>query len=198
MVKEPIHEREYIDIDEFLASNDGIDKDWFVIHTYSGYENKVKANLEHRVKSMGMEDKIFRILVPTEEEIDFKDGKKKITKKKVFPGYVLVEMNMSDDSWYVVRNTPGVTGFVGSGNKPIPLDLEEVKSILKQMGFDENKPRVAFDVGDIVRVISGPFQNFDGKIEEVNLERGKLRVIISMFGRETPIELDFDQVEKIR
>lgn len=179
--------RGQIDIDAFLAGDGehaGVDKQWYVIHTYSGYENKVKANLERRVESMGMQDKIFRVLVPTEEEIDFKDGKKKITKKKVFPGYVLVEMTMSDDSWYVVRNTPGVTGFVGSGTRPVPLDYEEVKAILKQMGFDEARPRVAFSEGDLVRVISGPFQNFDGRIEEVNIERGKLRVIISMFGRE--------------
>lgn len=196
MVNDSMEERERIDIDAFLASNDGHDKDWFVIHTYSGYENKVKANLERRVESMGMEDKIFRVLVPIEEEIDFKDGKKKIIEKKVFPGYVLVEMTMSDDSWYVVRNTPGVTGFVGSGSKPIPLEHEEVKRILIQMGFDEARPRIAFDVGDIVRVISGPFQNFDGQIDEVNVERGKLRVVISMFGRETPVELDFDQVQK--
>lgn len=190
--------REQIDIDEFLDVDSHIDKAWYVIHTYSGYENKVKANLERRVESMGMEDKIFRILVPTEEEIDFKDGKKKISKKKIFPGYVLVEMTMSDDSWYVVRNTPGVTGFVGSGSRPVPLDAEEVKTILKQMGFDESRPRVAFQVGDTVSVISGPFQNFDGRIEEVNIERGKLRVIISMFGRETPVELDFEQVQKVR
>lgn len=193
-----MEERERIDIDAFLASDGNVDKDWFVIHTYSGYENKVKANLERRVESMGMEDKIFRVLVPVEEEIDFKDGKKKIIKKKVFPGYVLVEMTMSDDSWYVVRNTPGVTGFVGSGNKPIPLEYDEVKAILKQMGFDEVRPRIAFDVDDVVRVVSGPFQNFDGRIDEVNIERGKLRVVISMFGRETPVELDFDQVEKVR
>lgn len=198
MVNDSMEERERIDIDAFLASDSDVDKDWFVIHTYSGYENKVKANLERRVESMGMEDKIFRVLVPVEEEIDFKDGKKKVIKKKVFPGYVLVEMTMSDDSWYVVRNTPGVTGFVGSGNKPIPLEYEEVKAILKQMGFDEVRPRIAFDVDDVVRVVSGPFQNFDGRIDEVNIERGKLRVVISMFGRETPVELDFDQVEKIR
>ena len=171
-------------------------RDWYVVHTYSGYENKVKANLERRVESMGMQDKIFRVFVPTEEEIEFKDGKKKITKKKVFPGYVLVEMVMSDDSWYVVRNTPGVTGFVGSGTRPLPLEPEEVKAILKQLGFDEARPRVAFSPGDVVRVISGPFENFDGRIEEVNIERGKLKVIISMFGRETPVELDFEQVEK--
>src|SRR5690606_10554242 len=200
MVKDPVAEdaegRQPIDIDEFLDLDSGIDKDWYVIHTYSGYENKVKANLERRVESMGMEDMIFRVFVPTEEEIEFKDGKKKINKKKVFPGYVLVEMVMSDDSWYVVRNTPGVTGFVGSGTRPIPLDPEEVKSILKQLGFDEAKPKVAFTVGDSVRVVSGPFENFNGIIEEVNVERGKLRVAISMFGRETPVELDFEQVEK--
>jgi len=192
-----ITEENPMDIDEFLSVGGEQDRHWYVIHTYSGYENKVKANLEKRVASMEMEDKIFRILVPTEEEIDFKDGKKKITKKKVFPGYVLVEMIMSDDSWYVVRNTTGVTGFVGSGSKPLPLDREEVRAILKQMGFDEVKPRVAFSEGDIVRVISGPFQNFDGRIEEVNVERGKVRVVISMFGRETPIELDFEQIEKV-
>lgn len=201
MVKDPVAEdaegRQPIDIDEFLDLDSGIDKHWYVIQTYSGYENKVKANLERRVASMGMEDKIFRVFVPTEEEIEFKDGKKKITKKKVFPGYVLVEMVMSDDSWYVVRNTPGVTGFVGSGSKPIPLEPDEVRAILKQLGFDEAKPKVAFSVGDVVRVISGPFENFDGRIEEVNVERGKLRVSISMFGRETPVELDFEQVEKI-
>src|SRR5690606_26045773 len=189
-------ERQPIDIDEFLDLDSGIEKDWYVIHTYSGYENKVKANLERRVESMGMEDKIFRVFVPTEEEIEFKDGKKKITRKQVFPGYVLVEIVVSDDSWHVVRNTPGVTGFVGSGNKPIPLAPEEVKATLKQLGFDEAKPKVAFSVGDVVRVISGPFENFDGRIEEVNVERGKLRVSISMFGRETPVELDFEQVEK--
>lgn len=187
----------HLDIDEFLGSGEDTDKVWFVIHTYSGYENKVKANLERRVESMGMEDKIFRVLVPTEEEIDFKDGKKRITKKKVFPGYVLVEMIMSDDSWYVVRNTPGVTGFVGSGSKPIPLDRDEVKAILRQMGFDVGHPRIAFAVGDHVRVISGPFANFDGNIDEVNIERGKVRMVISMFGRNTPIELDFEQIEKM-
>lgn len=200
MAKDPLTEsageRQPIDIDAFLDLDSPIDKHWYVIHTYSGYENKVKANLERRVASMGMQDKIFRVFVPTEEEIEFKDGKKKITKKKVFPGYVLVEMVMSDDSWYVVRNTPGVTGFVGSGTRPLPLEPEEVKAILKQLGFDEARPRVAFSPGDVVRVISGPFENFDGRIEEVNIERGKLKVIISMFGRETPVELDFEQVEK--
>jgi len=173
------------------------DAQWYVIHTYSGYENKVKTNLERRVESMAMEDKIFAVLVPTEEEIDFKDGKKKLVKKKIFPGYVLVQMQMSDDSWYVVRNTPGVTGFVGSGSKPIPLMDDEMHSIRQQMGLEEQRPRIAYSVGDNVQVIDGPFVNFTGTIEEVNLERGKLRVIVSVFGRDTPVELGFEQVEKV-
>lgn len=173
------------------------DSRWYVIHTYSGYENKVKANLERRVRSMGMEDKIFKVLVPTEEEIDFQGGKKRIIKRKIFPGYVLVEMIMNDDSWYVVRHTPGVTGFVSPGARPVPLEEEELKGIIKRMGLDEQRPRVAFEVGVPVRVISGPFVNFTGKIDGINVEKGKLRVIVSMFGRETPVELDFDQVEKI-
>lgn len=186
-----------IDMDAAIEPKDP-DRHWYVIHTYSGYENKVKVNLERRAESMGMEGKIFQVLVPTEEQIDFKDGKKKITKKKVFPGYVLVEMIMSDDSWYVVRNTPGVTGFVGSGNRPLPLQEHEVESILGQMRVEEKQPRVAFEVDDEVRVVSGPFENFSGRIEEVNVERGKLKVVVSMFGRETPVELDFEQVEKPR
>ncbi|MCG8402302.1 MAG: transcription termination/antitermination protein NusG [Firmicutes bacterium] len=170
---------------------------WFVIHTYSGYENKVKANLEKRIESMNMEDKIFRILVPMEDEIEIKDGKKKITKRKVFPGYVLVEMIMTDDSWYVVRNTPGVTGFVGSGSKPIPLDEEEAQQIIRQMGMDEPRTRVHFAVGEQVRVIAGPFENFGGVVEEILVDKGKIRVLINMFGRETPVELEYNQAEKI-
>ena len=174
-----------------------MEKSWYVVHTYSGYENKVKANLEKRIESMNMEEKIFRILVPMEDEVEIKDGKKKISKRKVFPGYVLVEMFMTDDSWYVVRNTPGVTGFVGSGSKPIPLDEAEVKQIIRQMGIEEPRARVNFSTGESVRVIAGPFENFIGQIEEINIEKGKVRVVISMFGRETPIDLDFIQVEKI-
>ena len=173
------------------------DSRWYVIHTFSGYENKVKANLERRVRAMGMDDKIFRILVPTEEEIDFQGGKKRIIKKKIFPGYVLIEMILNDDTWYLVRHTPGVTGFVSPGSRPVPLEEAELKTIIKRMGLDEPRPRVAFEVGDPVRVISGPFVNFTGKIDGINVEKGKLRVIVSMFGRETPVELDFDQVEKI-
>jgi len=174
-----------------------MEEQWFVIHTYSGYENKVKTNLEKRVESMNMGDKIFRVLVPVEDEIQVRDGKKKITKRKVYPGYVLVEMIMTDTSWYVVRNTPGVTGFVGTGAKPIPLHSAEVKQILKQMGVTEPKTRIDVVVGQSVRVASGPFENFIGSVDEINSEKGKLRVMVSMFGRDTPVELEFAQVEKL-
>ncbi len=173
------------------------DKFWYVVHTYSGYENKVKANLERRVESMGMEDKIFRVVVPTEEVVDYKDGKKKVTQKKVFPGYVLVEMVVTDDSWYVVRNTPGVTGFVGSGVKPIPLEADEAQTILEQMGFEQPRSKAHYSLGETVKVIAGPFLNFSGTVEELNPEKGKLTVKVSMFGRETPVELDFNQVAKL-
>ncbi len=172
-------------------------KNWYVVHTYAGYENKVKTNLEKRVESMEMQDKIFRVLVPMEKEYEIKNGKKKQTMKKVFPGYVLVEMIMADDSWYVVRNTPGVTGFVGPGSKPIPLSPQEINQILRQMGFDEPKPKIDFEVGQSVRVTEGPFANFVGYIEEIMPDRRKVRVLVSMFGRDTPLELDFFQVEKI-
>jgi transcription termination/antitermination protein NusG len=180
------------------SNDDGATKKrWYVVHTYSGYENKVKANLEKRIETMEKEDKIFRVVVPIEEEMEIKDGKRKITKRKVFPGYVLVEMLMSDDSWYVVRNTPGVTGFVGSGSKPIPLQPAEVRSILRQMGVDEPRPKVAYSLGESVRVTAGPFEGFVGVIREIHADKGKLRVFVSMFGRDTPIELDFGQVEKL-
>ena len=172
-------------------------KDWYVIHTYSGYENKVKMNLEKRVESMNMEEKIFRVLVPMEDEIEFKNGKQKITKRKVYPGYVLVEMEMTDDSWYVVRNTPGVTGFVGTGTKPIPLLDNEVVKILQQMGMDEVHTRVDFEINQSVQVIAGPFKDFVGVVREILADKGKLRVEVSMFGRETPVELEFAQVQKL-
>lgn len=174
-----------------------MDKKWYVIHTYSGYENKVKANLEKRIESMNMGDKIFRILVPMEDEVEVKNGKKKIVKRKVFPGYVLVEMRMTDDSWYVVRNTTGVTGFVGTGAKPVPLHDAEAKSLLKQMGVEEPKTRIDLNIGQSVRVNSGPFENFLGTIEEIHPDKGKVKVLLSMFGRETPVELEFTQVVKV-
>lgn len=177
-----------------------LEKNWYVVHTYSGYENKVKANLEKRVESMGMQDKIFRVIVPEEEETDIKNGKTKTTKKKVFPGYVLVEIIMTDDSWYVVRNTPGVTGFVGSagsGSKPTPLLPEEISVILKRMGVDEQRVDVNFEVGDGVTVNEGPFAGFTGNIEEIDIDKGTLKVTVNMFGRETPVELEFSQIDKI-
>ncbi len=172
-------------------------KNWYVIHTYSGYENKVKTNLEKRVESMNMEDKIFRVLVPMEDEIEIKNGKKKVIKRKVFPGYVLVEMDMTDDSWYVVRNTPGVTGFVGSGSKPIPLLEHEVAAILRQMGLEKTRAKIDVVIGQSVRVIAGPFKDFIGVVKEILEEKQKLRVSVSMFGRETPVELEFGQVQKL-
>lgn len=177
-----------------------MEKNWYVVHTYSGYENKVKANLEKRVESMGMQDKIFRVIVPEEEETDYKNGKKKVTKKKVFPGYVLVEIVMTDDSWYVVRNTPGVTGFVGSagsGSKPTALLPEEVVSILKHMGMEEKRVELDFDLKETVKVIDGPFANFTGSIEEIDKDKSKVKVLVNMFGRETPVELEFSQVDKL-
>ncbi len=170
---------------------------WYVIHTYSGYENKVRTNLERRVASMAMQEKIFRVLVPTEDEIEIKDGKRRIAKKKIFPGYVLVEMIMDDDSWYVVRNTPGVTGFVGSGTKPLPLQDKEVKAILRQLVDETPKFRITYQKGSTVRINSGPFMDFSGVVDEIFPEKEKVRVLVSIFGRETPVELDFAQVEKI-
>src|SRR6266550_4424889 len=170
---------------------------WYVIHTYSGYENKVKTNLEHRIHSMDMGDKIFQVLVPTEEEIEIKNGKRHPVERKVYPGYVLVEMNMGDDSWYVVRNTPGVTSFVGSGNKPTPLTDGEVRAILRQIKLDAPKYKVAFTKGEAVRVTDGPFTDLHGVVDEVNPERNKVKVLVSIFGRETPVELDFLQIEKL-
>ncbi len=170
---------------------------WYVIHTYSGYENKVKTNLEHRIQSMDMGDKIFQVLVPTEEEIEIKNGKRHPVERKIFPGYVLVEMVMSDDSWYVVRNTPGVTSFVGSGNKPTELTDAEVRAILRQIKLDAPKYKVAFTKGEAVRVTDGPFTDLHGVVDEVNPERNKVKVLVSIFGRETPVELDFLQIEKL-
>lgn len=172
--------------------------EWYVVHTYSGYENKIKVDLAKRVESMNMQDKIFDAIIPEEQEIEFKGGKRKVTNKRVFPGYVIVNMIMSEDSWYVVRHTPGVTGFVGSGSKPIPLQQEEIEKIFRQMGLLESKPRlIDIEVGESIRVRSGPFENFEGVVRELLLDRGKIRVNISMFGRETPVELDYEQIDKI-
>lgn len=177
-----------------------MEKNWYVVHTYSGYENKVKANLEKRVETMGMSDLIFRVIIPEEQETDFKDGKKRVVMRKTFPGYVLVELIMTDDSWYVVRNTPGVTGFIGSsggGAKPTPLLDEEVTFILKQMGMTERRLEALYTIGEMVEVLEGPFANFQGKVEEIDDAKGKLKVSVDMFGRETKMELDYDQVVKV-
>jgi len=175
-----------------------MEKKWYVVHTYSGYENKVKTNLEKRVQSMEMEDKIFRVLVPMEDELETtRDGKKKLVKKKVFPGYVIVEMVVTDDSWYVVRNTPGVTGFVGTGTRPIPLEEGEVKVILRSMGVEEPKIRINFDKGESVRIIDGPFSGLVGKVEEILADKQKLKVWVTLFNRETPVELNYTQVQKL-
>jgi transcriptional antiterminator NusG len=169
---------------------------WYVIHAYSGHEEKVKKNLEKRIESMDMHDKILEVFVPMEDEIEIKDGKRRHVQKRIFPGYILVKMVMSDESWYVVRNTPGVTSFVGSGNKPVPLQESELRSILKQVK-QEPQIRVEFQLGESVRVVDGPFADFLGKVDEINPEKGKLKVLVNMFGRETPVELDLLQVEKV-
>jgi len=173
------------------------DRKWYVIHTYSGYENKVKTNLEHRISTMDVADRIFQVVIPMEGEVEVKDGQRRTVQRKVFPGYVLVDMKLDDQSWYVVRNTPGVTGFVGSGNKPIPLEESEVRKILKQMTAEAPRVKIAFEKGQSVRIIDGPFADFIGVVDEIIQDKGKIRVMVSFFGRETPIELDFLQVEKL-
>lgn len=183
---------------EAKRPSDGADEpNWFVIHTYSGYENKVKQNLEHRIDSMEMKDRIFRVVVPTEEEIEIKNGQRRTVQKKVFPGYVLVQMILGDDSWYVVRNTPGVTGFVGLGTRPTPLEDTEVRAILKQMEAEAPKVRVNYQVGQAVKITDGPFTDFEGVVDAIDQEKGKVRVLVSFFGRETPVELDFLQVMRL-
>lgn len=169
---------------------------WFVIHCYSGYENKVRHNLEQRIETMGMKDKIFDVVIPTQEEIEVKDGKRRTVERHIFPGYVLVNMLLTEESWYVVRNTPGVTGFVGMGNQPTPLRPEEVSQIIKRMEAEAPTVKVTFKVGERVRIIDGPFNDFRGVVSEIDMERTKVRVMVSFFGRETPVELDFLQVEK--
>ena len=169
---------------------------WYVIHCYSGYENKVRHNLEQRIETMGMKDKIFDVVIPTQEEIEVREGKRRTVERHIFPGYVLVNMSLSEESWYVVRNTPGVTGFVGMGNLPTALRPEEVSQIIKRMEAEAPTVKVTFKVGERVRIIDGPFNDFRGTVSEIDMERTKVRVMVSFFGRETPVELDFLQVEK--
>jgi transcriptional antiterminator NusG len=169
---------------------------WYVIHCYSGYENKVRHNLEQRIETMGMKDRVFDVVVPTQEEIEVREGKRRTVERHIFPGYVLVNMLLSEESWFVVRNTPGVTGFVGMGNLPTPLRPEEVAQILKRMEADAPMVKVSFKVGERVRIVDGPFNDFRGVVSDIDMERTKVRVMVSFFGRETPVELDFLQVEK--
>lgn len=171
-------------------------RQWFVIHCYSGYENKVRKNLEQRIETMAMKDKIFDVVIPTQEEIEVRDGKRRTVERHVFPGYVLVNMILEEESWFVVRNTPGVTGFVGMGDEPTPLRPEEVAAILRRMEDEAPTYKVSYKTGDRVRIIDGPFNDFRGTVDEINMERSKIRVMVNFFGRETPVELDFLQVEK--
>jgi len=170
---------------------------WYVIHTYSGYEDNVAHNLKQRIESMDMEDKIYNILIPTEKKIKIKNGKRKIVEERIFPGYVMVEMIVTDDSWYVVRNTPNVTGFIGIGTTPTPISEKEVKELQKRMGVEEPKFKIDVSEGSPVRITDGPFRNLEGKVTHVDEAKGKIKVLVSMFGRETPVELDFLQIKKI-
>ena len=182
--------------EELLPSDTPEGPAWYVIHCYSGYENKVRHNLEQRIETMGMKDRIFDVVIPTQEEIEVKDGKRRTVERHIFPGYVLVNLLLTEESWYVVRNTPGVTGFVGMGNNPTPLRPEEVSQIIKRMEAEAPTVKVTYKVGERVRIIDGPFNDFRGMVSEIDMERTKVRVMVSFFGRETPVELDFLQVEK--
>ncbi len=200
---EPLAEGSLADDLDFSAIETGSVEDesadgraWYVVHCYSGYENKVRHNLEQRIESMGMKDKIFDVVVPTEEEIEVKEGKRRTVERRVFPGYILVNMIMTEESWYVVRNTPGVTGFVGMGNTPTALRTEEVATIIKRMEAEAPRIKVTFKSGERVRIVDGPFNDFRGTVSEIDMERAKVRVMVNFFGRETPVELDFLQVEK--
>jgi len=173
------------------------ERKWYVIHTYSGYEEAVAKALKQRIESFGMEDKIFNVIVPKEKKIKIKNGKKKVVEEKIYPGYVLVEMIVTDDSWYVVRNTPNVTGFVGSGTTPIPVSKEEIENLKKRISAEAPQYKIDVKVGDLVRIIDGPFKDFEGKVSEIDEERGKIKVLINMFGRDTPVELDSLQIKKL-
>jgi transcriptional antiterminator NusG len=183
-----------VEVEEEVARREG--QAWYVIHSYSGYEKKVKKNLESRIESMGMQDYIFEVVVPTEDVVELHEGARRTVERRIFPGYILVDMIMTDESWFVVRNTPGVTGFVGSGGQPIALREEEAESIIKRMKEEAPKFEISFQVGDAVRIVGGPFTDFLGTVDYLNVDRGKVRVLVSFFGRETPVELDFLQVEK--
>ncbi|GAC1386819.1 MAG: transcription termination/antitermination protein NusG [Candidatus Saccharimonadales bacterium] len=172
-------------------------KQWYAIHTYSGYEEKVAESIRQRADSLDMKDKIYQVLVPKEKMIEVKNGKRKVVEKRIFQGYVMVQMKMSEDAWYIVRNTPSVTGFVGSGSEPTPIENEEMEKIMKRMGREEPKHKIDFKIGEVVNITDGPFKGFDGSINEVDQTKGKLKVLVNMFGRETPVELDSLQVKRV-
>lgn len=172
-------------------------KHWYAIHTYSGYEEKVAESIRQRAESLDMKDKIFQVLVPKEKMIEVKNGKRKVVEKRIFQGYVMVQMKMSEDVWYIVRNTPSVTGFVGSGSEPTPISSDEMEKIMKRMGREEPKHKIDFNIGEVVNITDGPFKGFDGSINEIDAAKGKLKVLVNMFGRETPVELDSLQVKRV-
>lgn len=182
---------------KFLTLKQSGERSWYVIHTYSGYEEQVASALKQRIDSLGMQDKIFDVTVPKEKQIEIKNGKRKIVEKRIFPGYVLVDMVVTDDSWYVVRNTPNVTGFIGFGVRPTPMSQEEINRIKKRMGVEDPKYKVDFMLGDLVRINDGALKGFEGKVEEINEDKGSVKVLVNMFGRETPVNLDFLQVKKV-
>ena len=173
------------------------ERNWYVLHTYSGYEDAVAKSLKQRIDSLGMEDKIFNVLVPKEKKIKIKNGKRKTVEEKIYPGYVLVEMIVTDDSWYVVRNTPNVTGFVGAGTTPVPVSLKEIENLKQRIGGEEPQYKIEVKVGDLVKITDGPFKDFDGKVSETDEERGKVKILVNMFGRDTPVELDSLQIKKV-
>ena len=172
-------------------------KQWYAIHTYSGYEEKVAESIRQRAESLDMKDKIFQVLVPKEKQIEIKNGKRRVVEKRIFQGYVLVQIKMSEDAWYLVRNTPSVTGFVGSGTEPTPVDPEEIEKIQKRMGLEQPKHKIDYSIGEVVNITDGPFKGFDGSINEIDSQKGKLKVLVNMFGRETPVELDSLQVKRV-
>jgi transcriptional antiterminator NusG len=192
-LKDRLAARRAAEIGEVTATPEG---QWYVLHTYSGYENKVKKSIESRVEALDLGDRVFEVVVPTQEEIEIRNGQRHTVQRKVFPGYVLVRMDMDDETWYALRNTPGVTGFVNVNNKPVPLAEQQVQAILKGMTAEAPKVKMSFQLGDTVRIIDGPFADFRGEIDEVNNEKGKIKVLVSFFGRETPVELDFLQAER--
>lgn len=202
-VAEPVPEPEIVELDEPMADelegegeDAGPKAEWFVVHSYSGMENKVKKNIEHRAESMDMSDRILEVVVPTETEIEIRNGVRREVERRVFPGYILVRMIMDEDSWYVVRNSPGVTGFVGMGNKPTPLSKDEVEKIMRRIESDAPRLKVSFSIGEHVRIMSGPFAEFSGVVDEIYPDKGKAKVLVSFFNRETPVEVDFLQLVK--